>query len=105
MASSDALIHGCEAETFCMAAAEALASGLPVIAPDKGGAADQARKAGQWLYASSNSASAAQAICRFVTERPKQRSVPEIAPRTIDCHFADLFGCYERALWPARMSA
>jgi len=29
LASADALIHGCEAETFCMAAAEARAAGVP----------------------------------------------------------------------------
>ena len=46
MASADALIHGCEAETFCFVAAEALASGLPLIAPDRGGAADLARAGG-----------------------------------------------------------
>ncbi|MDN8867425.1 glycosyltransferase, partial [Staphylococcus aureus] len=40
MASGDALVHGCEAETFCMVGAEAAASGLPIIAPDRGGAVD-----------------------------------------------------------------
>lgn len=40
-ASADALVHGCEAETFCMVAAEARASGLPLIVPDEGGAGDQ----------------------------------------------------------------
>ena len=29
LASADALVHGCEAETFCMVAAEARASGMP----------------------------------------------------------------------------
>jgi alpha-1,6-mannosyltransferase len=105
MASSDALIHGCEAETFCMAAAEALASGLPIIAPDKGGAADQARAAGQWLYASGNSASASETICHFIEQSRKTRPVAMIAPRTMDDHFADLFACYEQALWPVRMTA
>src|SRR3546814_3677974 len=40
IASADALIHGCEAETFGLAAAEAVASGLPLIVPDEGGASD-----------------------------------------------------------------
>jgi alpha-1,6-mannosyltransferase len=39
MASGDALVHGCEAETYGMVAAEAAASGLPLIVPNEGGAA------------------------------------------------------------------
>ncbi|WP_447513532.1 glycosyltransferase, partial [Clostridioides difficile] len=50
MASGDALVHGCEAETFCMVAAEARASGLPVIVPDRGGAADHADRAPSLRY-------------------------------------------------------
>src|SRR6202007_2561737 len=46
LASADALIHGCEAETFCLVAAEARAAGLPLIAPARGGASDQARASG-----------------------------------------------------------
>src|SRR5205085_2769311 len=41
IASADALVHGCEAETFCMVAAEARASGIPLIVPDRGAAIDQ----------------------------------------------------------------
>ncbi|MFT3965459.1 MAG: glycosyltransferase, partial [Sphingobium sp.] len=40
-ASADALVHGCEAETFGMCAAEAVASGTPLIVPDSGGSSDQ----------------------------------------------------------------
>ena len=36
LASADALVHGCEAETFCLVAAEARASGTPMIVPDRG---------------------------------------------------------------------
>ncbi|MGN6850303.1 MAG: glycosyltransferase, partial [Sphingomicrobium sp.] len=41
LASADALVHGCEAETFCMVAAEARASGVPLIVPDRGATVDQ----------------------------------------------------------------
>ncbi|MBO0750071.1 MAG: glycosyltransferase, partial [Porphyrobacter sp.] len=51
LASADALVHGCEAETFCMVAAEARACGVPVIVPDRGGAADHAANGGSWTYA------------------------------------------------------
>jgi len=100
IASADALVHGCEAETFCMAAAEALASGLPLIVPDKGGAADQARAAQQWLYASGNSGSAARVICDFIENGHVQTKPLVLQPRAMDGHFQDLFACYENLVWP-----
>ena len=42
LASADGLVHGCEAETFCLVAAEARASGIPLIVPDRGAAAGPA---------------------------------------------------------------
>jgi alpha-1,6-mannosyltransferase len=108
-ASADALIHGCEAETFCMVASEARASGLPLIAPDGGGAADQARLAGGWTYASGDTASAAEAISEFVETGGAQARVRAIvdAPgvRTMEAHFDDLFALYETLVRPTRMAA
>jgi len=108
MASADALVHGCEAETFCMVAAEACASGLPLIAPDEGGAADQARASGGWIYESANAASAAQTIMEYALAResgldgPRAQITP---PRTMDNHFAELFDTYERLIHPRRRAA
>jgi alpha-1,6-mannosyltransferase len=99
LASADALIHGCEAETFCLVAAEARAAGLPLIAPDRGGAADQAREAGGEVYRSGDAASAARAIGRLI-----DRDLPALGRkareraatvRTIDMHFADLLTSYQ----------
>ncbi len=108
-ASADALIHGCEAETFCMVAAEARRSGLPLIAPDGGGAADQARLAGGWTYVSGDAASAADAIGDFVATggaQARMRAVADApAVRTMDEHFADLFALYEDLVRPTRMAA
>ena len=42
-ASADLLIHGSGAETYGLVVAEAIASGLPVVVPDVGGAADLAK--------------------------------------------------------------
>lgn len=97
-ASADALIHGCEAETFCIAAAEARASGLALIAPDEGGAADQARASGGFTYPAGSALGAAQAIHRFVDAgRPRGDGVV----RTMDEHFADLFDLYRWLERPA----
>lgn len=91
LASADAVIHGCEGETFCMVAAEARASGTPVIVPDRGGATDHARDNAGLTYASTNSFAASQAILRFC-RRPFGR--PEGTQRTHAEHFTALFGHY-----------
>lgn len=91
MASADALIHGCEAETFCFVAAEALASGLSLIAPDQGGAADLARQSGGLTYRSGDATGAAEAIRKFATT-PRARSTWQV--RTTRDHFDALFALY-----------
>jgi alpha-1,6-mannosyltransferase len=104
LASSDALIHGCEAETFCLVAAEARASGVPLIVPDRGGAIDQLIEGAGTSYAAGRERSLKQAIERFVARGPElQRAAAVRAshPRTMDEHFADLFARYE-ALAPER---
>ena len=99
MASADALVHGCEAETFCMVAAEARASGLPLIAPDEGGAADQARASAGWIYESANAAAAAETIVEYCIARESGIDGPRAqipSPRVMDDHFAELFASYAR---------
>lgn len=108
MASADALLHGCEAETFCMVAAEARASGLPLITPDEGGAADQARAAGGWIYKSADPAAAAEAIGEYCLGRETGIAGPlsEIPPpRTMDDHFRELFARYEALAAPGVRAA
>ena len=102
MASADALIHGCEAETFCIVAAEALASGLPLIAPDRGGAFDQAQASGGLVYRSGSATDAARAIRRFVDAAPPRPTAPV---RTMDQHFTDLFALYRWLETPAARAA
>ena len=108
MASADALLHGCEAETFCMVAAEARASGLPLITPDEGGAADQARASGGWIYRSGDPAAAADAIAQYCLGRETGvagpgTDVPD--PRTMDDHFQELFAMYEALIAPSAQAA
>lgn len=101
LASADALVHGCEAETFCMVAAEARASGVPVIVPDRGGAADHAGEGGS-TYTSGNVRSATQAILKAMATPPDAR--PRHV-RTIESHFRELFGDYASLTAAGRRAA
>jgi alpha-1,6-mannosyltransferase len=102
MASADALVHGCEAETFCMAAAEARASGIPVIVPDRGGAADHASNGGGWTYAAADNQAACAAILQALAHPLASRPA---AVRTMDDHFADLFRDYTALVETRRRAA
>jgi len=103
LASADALVHGCEAETFCMVAAEARASGIPLIVPDRGAASDQLERGAGTTYRAGSERSLEQAIGRFLDHGPEfQRAaaVRASAVRGMDEHFAELFARYE-GLTPA----
>ena len=99
MASADALVHGCEAETFCFVAAEAVASGLTVIAPDLGGAADCARANEGWTYKSASARSLSMTLRQFA-ESPQAPRDPG-RTRSMADHFETLFAAYA-GLDPAR---
>jgi alpha-1,6-mannosyltransferase len=98
LASADALVHGCEAETFCMVAAEARASGIPLIVPDRGAALDQLVPGAGMTYRAASEASLERAIRGFINRGPElQRAAAVRASkvRTMDDHFAELFARYE----------
>ncbi len=95
VASADALVHGCEAETFCLSAAEARASGLPVIVPDRGGAADHAADGAGLLYRATDPAALAAAIGQLASQNWPRTNAP--VP-TIRDHFAHLFAHYEQLI-------
>ena len=99
LASADALVHGSESETFCMIAAEARASGIPMFLPDGGAAADHLVPGAGDHYAAVDAASLAQALKKLAAEGPARAlSVARAAARatrTMDVHFADLFSLYE----------
>ena len=109
LASADALVHGCEAETFCMVAAEARASGLPVIVPDEGGASDQARSGGGLLYRARQGDSLAATIRDFIAADPKaqrrQASRAAASVMTMDEHFDRLFQAYSHIAGGRRHAA
>jgi alpha-1,6-mannosyltransferase len=66
LASSDAYIHGSEAEPFGLVVSEALASGTPLIVPREGGAGAIARPAYSETFQGANASSCAQAIARLL---------------------------------------
>lgn len=98
MASCDALIHGCESETFCMVAGEARASGLPLIMPDFGGGAEHALLSDGWTYRSADRKSLVSTILQFVRaprDEIRNRAINHAGNvRKIDEHFHDLFAYY-----------
>jgi alpha-1,6-mannosyltransferase len=101
LASADALVHGCEAETYCMVTAEARASGLPIIVPDQGGAGDQFVPGQGERYEARSAVSLAAAIGRFIAAGPAtyRRAAALAAPGvgSMDSHFERLFAAYEQA--------
>jgi alpha-1,6-mannosyltransferase len=70
MASADALIHGSDAEPFGLVALEAVASGLPLIVPDEGGAAEIAEPTFAETYRARDARSCAAAIRRLFAREP-----------------------------------
>ena len=108
MASADALVHGCESETFCMVASEARASGVPLIVPDRGGAAEQAVAAGGSIYTAGSSANLSEKIGAFVDAGPawqrERATALATSVRSMDDHFAELIRSYRKLICerPAR---
>jgi alpha-1,6-mannosyltransferase len=100
MASGDALTHGCESETFGLVTAEALASGLPLVAPDWGGSAELADPCVSEVYRSADAGSMAAAIRRLFARDPATLRAASLRVagevRTDSQHYADLFAHYAR---------
>lgn len=66
LASADYFVHGGAAETFGLVVAEALASGLPLVTPHLGGAADLAHPAYAECYRSGDPAAMHAALLRII---------------------------------------
>lgn len=104
VASLDVMVHTGEHETFCQAVQEALASGVPVVAPASGGPLDlvEPGRTG-WLYEPGDAsdlrarvaALAADADMRTTFGRNARASVES---RTWAAVCTDLMGWYDRAL-------
>lgn len=103
LASVDALIHGSMCETYGFVLAETLASGTPIVVPDRGGALHLGRPECAETYPAFGSASdVAGAIDRLMdrsTEdlRAAARLAGKEQPSTRD-HFQNLFNLYASLL-------
>lgn len=101
LASADAMLHGSSAETYGLVVAEAICSGLPVIVPNQGGAADLADSAYAETYSPGSVAECSAAIEALVA-RDRDPLVAACARAaqhkigTMDDHFEKLFELYER---------
>lgn len=102
LASADALIHGCEGETFGLVASEALASGLPLIVPNEGGCADIADNAFSETFSPNNAKSCSEAILRLLDREPyalrHASQTAALSVRSDREHINDLLAHYERLL-------
>ena len=103
-ASMDVFVHAGEHETFCQVVQEALASGLPVIAPDAGGPRDLVTpyRTGLLLPVKEFEAQLPQAVAHLVDARQRysvaaQKSILERSwPAICD----ELLGHYDAVLSP-----
>ncbi len=102
MASADAFIHGASNETFGLVASEALASGLPLIVPDAGGAFEVARPTYAETYRAGDAYDCAAAIVRlFARDQPLLHRAARVAAahvRSDEQHAADLVAFYARRI-------
>ncbi|MET3667258.1 glycosyltransferase [Caulobacter sp. 1776] len=98
LASADVLVHGCDSETFGLLPAEAMASGLPLVGPDRGGFADLAQPSTAEIYRSGDVRAATAAILRLLARDPRELKAATLEAaagvrRDVD-HFAALFDHY-----------
>lgn len=99
LASADLFLHGSAAETYGIVLGEAIASGLPFVAPSFGGAEDLAREGYAELYEPGDAVGCAAAIERMLDRDPEAMTSALDDARThlvrdVDSHFASLFAAY-----------
>jgi alpha-1,6-mannosyltransferase len=110
LASADGLLHGSASETFGYVVAESLCAGLPIIVPDRGGAADFAGEDYAEIYATGNASAAAAAILRLAARpRAALKAAALHAGKTrvssADDHFTKLFDLYAQLVAAKRAGA
>ncbi len=108
-ASMDVFVHPGEHETFCQAVQEAMASGLPVIAPDAGGPRDLVApyRTGLLLSVEEFEGRLPQAVDHLVGERRRYSLAARraVLSRTWPVICDELLGHYEAVLGARRLRA
>ena len=98
LASADFMIHGGAAETFGLVVAEALCSGLPLVTPDIGGAADLAHPTFSEVYRPGDVEGFAEALKRITTRDRNELAIAARADANRVClpddHFKSLLSQY-----------
>jgi phosphatidylinositol alpha 1,6-mannosyltransferase len=101
-ASMDVFVHPGEHETFCQAVQEAMASGLPVIAPDAGGPRDlvSPMHTGLLLPVTEFESKLTPAVDHLLAERPRYSAAARrsVLARTWPAVCDQLVGHYEEVL-------
>lgn len=103
LASSDYFLHGSSAETYGIVVAEAVCSGLPIVVPKAGGAADIAAPEFAEQYNAGDKNGFKEAVLKLIErDRDKMAEACSHAARnsikTMDEHFELLFEQYESLL-------
>lgn len=104
VASLDLFVHPGEAETFCQAVQEALASGVPVVAPAAGGPMDLVRHGGNgWLFPSGRPDLLRGAVAELTADAATRAAMGRAARAGVEGRTwpqlgDELLGHYERLL-------
>jgi alpha-1,6-mannosyltransferase len=103
IASADALLHGSAAETFGFVVAEALCSGTPVVAPNRGGAFDFLSPEYAESYRPGDLRDCVAAIERLLARGRRELSLAAVRASETRVHepaqhFSGLFDLYSRLL-------
>lgn len=102
LASADLLVHGGPYETFGLGIAEAVASGLPVVVPNTGGAPENVSADCGETYPSLDVDACAAAIERMLSRRPEELRALAVGAasrvRTLEQHFAGVLDTYHELL-------
>lgn len=108
-ASMDVFVHPGEHETFCQAVQEAMASGLPVIAPNAGGPRDLVApyRTGLLLGVDEFEAKLAESVDHLIAERQRYSVAARrsVLSRTWPAICDELIGHYEAVLGRRRREA
>jgi phosphatidylinositol alpha 1,6-mannosyltransferase len=108
-ASMDVFVHPGEHETFCQAVQEAMASGLPVIAPDAGGPRDlvASYRTGLLLPVREFEAKLTESVDHLITERHRYSVAARrsVLRRTWPAICDELLGHYEDVIGRRRLRA